>query len=320
VKLVTLGPTRTARLGAVLGADIVDLSKTEKLGAAFKLPPFRSVAEVLEQAALPMVERAVKALQDGGEAMRSRLRELGALMTLKDASLLAPFPKPGIIYSVGGNYKSHIAEVNRKTGANFQLTNPIGFIKNSNAVIGPGAPIVLPKKHPNMVDFEAEFSFVIGKPCHDASESEAMSYVAGFTIINDVSARDFNAAAKRPDGSVDFMMPIAGKQFPTFCPMGPSFATVDEIADRDAIDMRLTLNGETMQQADTSDLMFKMEQLLSYFSQFYRFEPGDVISTGTPGGVGFARNPPRFLRPGDVLEITATAVGTLVTPVIAAPA
>jgi 2-keto-4-pentenoate hydratase/2-oxohepta-3-ene-1,7-dioic acid hydratase in catechol pathway len=196
---------------------------------------------------------------------------------------------------------------------------PTGFFKSVTAVTGPGGPIRLPKSHPDMVDWEGEFSAVIGKPCHNVSEAEALQYVAGYTLINDVSARDWVAAVFKSEGIMGAIHAwdhnILGKQFPTFCPMGPSIATADEIPDPGKVDITTSLNGKVMQSACTDDLVFSIPKLIAYYSQFYLFRPGDVITTGSPAGVGYGRNPKVFMKAGDTIEVTVEGIGTLRNPV-----
>jgi 2-keto-4-pentenoate hydratase/2-oxohepta-3-ene-1,7-dioic acid hydratase in catechol pathway len=188
-------------------------------------------------------------------------------------------------------------------------------MKNVNAIIGPGAPIVLPPQCAAMVDLEGEFSVVFGAPCHNVGEAEAMDRVIGYTLINDVSARNWvESFQKTKDPDQNRM----GKQLPTFCPMGPVIATKDEIADPNDVHMVTTLNGKVMQDSNTSDLIWNIQQLIAYYSRWYRFMPGDVLTTGSPAGVGYGRTPKVFMQPGDVVTATATAVGTLSNPVRAA--
>jgi 2-keto-4-pentenoate hydratase/2-oxohepta-3-ene-1,7-dioic acid hydratase in catechol pathway len=166
-----------------------------------------------------------------------------------------------------------------------------------------------------MVDLEGEFSVVFGAPCHNVSEAEAMERVIGYTLINDVSARNWvESFQKTKDPDQNRM----GKQLPTFCPMGPVIATKDEIADPNDVHMVTTLNGKVMQDSNTSDLIWNIQQLIAYYSRWYRFMPGDVLTTGSPAGVGYGRTPKVFMQPGDVVTATATAVGTLSNPVQAA--
>jgi 2-keto-4-pentenoate hydratase/2-oxohepta-3-ene-1,7-dioic acid hydratase in catechol pathway len=160
---------------------------------------------------------------------------------------------------------------------------------------------------------------VIGRACHNVAAAEVMDYVAGYTIINDVSARDwlpgfFKAEGKMPS-LLAWELNILGKQLPTFTPMGPVVVTKDEIADDRALSLTTTLNGKVMQSTSTSDLVYGVREVIAHFSKWYRFVPGDVISTGSPSGVGFARKPPVFMRDGDVIAVTVEGVGTLRNPV-----
>ena len=192
---------------------------------------------------------------------------------------------------------------------------PAGFLKNANIVIGPGEPIVLPPQCPDMVDFEAEFSIVIGRPARNVSEADAMDYVAGYTLINDVGARDWNDRSGNAEPWTFIRM---AKNLPTFCPLGPVVATKDEVADPHNVRMTLTLNGRVMQDACTDDLIHTIPKHVAYYSRYYPLDPGDIISTGSPAGVGFARDPKVFMRAGDRVEITVPEIGTLANPVCAA--
>jgi 2-keto-4-pentenoate hydratase/2-oxohepta-3-ene-1,7-dioic acid hydratase in catechol pathway len=215
------------------------------------------------------------------------------------------------------NYHAHLQEMNSAVP-----DYPTSFVKNSNAVIGPGAPIVLPASHPDMVDWEGEFSVVIGRPCHAVAELDALNYVAGYTLINDVSARDWvgpvSEASAVMSGVLAWERNLLGKQFPTFCPMGPVLTTKDEIPDPGFVELTTKLNGKTMQSANTDDLVFGVRELIAYYSQWYQFRPGDIITTGSPSGVGFGRNPKIFMHAGDRIEIHASGIGTLSNPVVAA--
>jgi 2-keto-4-pentenoate hydratase/2-oxohepta-3-ene-1,7-dioic acid hydratase in catechol pathway len=169
-----------------------------------------------------------------------------------------------------------------------------------------------------MLDWEGEFSVVIGKPCHRVKAAQALDYVAGYTIVNDVSARDWVAPIFSATG---VMGPIhawehnlLGKMFPTFCPMGPVLATRDDVPDPANVKLQTRLNGEVMQDANTDDLVFSVVQLIEYYSQFYLFRPGDVITTGSPSGVGYGRNPKRFMKAGDVVEVEVEGIGILRNP------
>ena len=188
---------------------------------------------------------------------------------------------------------------------------PKAFLKNVHSIIAPDAPIVLPAHCPNMVDFEGEFSIVFGADCHNIDEADAMATVAGYTIMHDVSARDWNSTK-------DWDLIRLGKQLPTFAPLGPGITTKDEIADPHDLRLTTRLNGEVMQSAHTSDLIWRIPVLISSLSRWYRFRAGDVLTTGSPAGVGFAREPQVFMKDGDVVEITVDKIGTLRNPVISA--
>ena len=302
MKLVTISTDRGGEAGAVVGEHIIPVS-------ALMDEPMASVGDVV-RAGPDYVSRladAVDAAAKGG----------GAGLAYNSTPLLAPFARPGMVFSTGGNYRSHIAEVEAKIGITIgEPKVPVGFIKNSNAIVGHRADIVLPAHSPDQIDWEAEFCFVIGRACHAISEDDVEDVIAGYTMINDVSNRAYNKEAERPDGSIDFTLPTFGKQFPTFCPMGPCFVTKDEIPDAADVNFSLRVNGETMQDGNTGDVIFNPAQILAYFSTWHPFEPGDVVSTGSPAGVGFARSPKIFLKPGDEISITADAIGTMVNSVV----
>jgi 2-keto-4-pentenoate hydratase/2-oxohepta-3-ene-1,7-dioic acid hydratase in catechol pathway len=219
-----------------------------------------------------------------------------------------------MVLSVGMNYHEHLKEMKTPVPQ-----KPAAFTKSVASIIGPGHAIILPAAHPDMVDWEGEFSIVIGKPCHNVKAARALDYVAGYTIVNDVSARDWVAPIFASTG---IMGPIhawehnlLGKMYPTFCPMGPVLATRDEVADPDNVRIRTRLNGKIMQDASTDDLVFRVADLIEYYSQFYVFKPGDVITTGSPSGVGFGRSPKVFMKDGDVIEVEVEGIGTLSNPV-----
>ena len=183
------------------------------------------------------------------------------------------------------------------------------FAKYPTAVIGCGEPIILPKSS-SKPDYEAELAFVIGKGGRHIPAENWRQHIFGYTTVNDVSARDFQRATSQW---------TIGKTFDTFAPFGPWIVTADEIEDPHSLDIGLTLNGETMQNSNTRNLIFQAPKLIAYLSSVFTLEPGDVIATGTPAGVGFARKPPRWLKPGDECRITVEGIGELVNPVVAEP-
>ena len=227
-----------------------------------------------------------------------------AILPLSAVTLLAPIPRPPKFICVGLNYRDHAIE----SGLPIPEI-PIVFSKFSNAVIGPGAPIVLPKNS-TKPDYEAELAFVIGKPGRHIPADNWREHVAGYTIVNDVSARDFQMATSQW---------LMGKTFDTFAPMGPYLVTADEIADPHSLDIGLTINGEVLQNSNTRELIFRIPELVAHLSSVFTLESGDIVSTGTPPGVGMARKPPRFLRPGDDVVVHIEGLGELRNPVVAEP-
>jgi len=184
---------------------------------------------------------------------------------------------------------------------------PTVFAKFPTAVTGPGQPIVLPRNSAKP-DYEAEFAVVIGKRGRHIPEDRWREHVFGYTIMNDVSARDFQMATSQW---------TMGKTFDTFAPLGPAVVTADEVPDPHSLAISLTLDGELMQNSNTGNMIFKVPRLIAFLSSVFTLEPGDIISTGTPAGVGFARKPPRWLKPGDEVTVRVEGLGELSNPVVA---
>ena len=226
----------------------------------------------------------------------------GASYDLASVKLLAPIPRPPKLICIGLNYRDHAAE----TKMEIPIV-PTVFNKFPNVVIAPGAPIVLPKVS-TKPDYEAEFAFVVGPGGRHIPASRAMDHVFGYTMVNDVSARDFQLA------TTQWLM---GKTFDTFAPMGPWLVTKDEIADPHELDISLEIGGEILQNSNTRELIFKIPELIAYISTVVTLEPGDVVSTGTPAGVGSARKPPRWLKPGEEVIVRVAGLGELRNPVVA---
>jgi|tagenome__1003787_1003787.scaffolds.fasta_scaffold20709486_2 acylpyruvate hydrolase len=259
-----------------------------------------------------------EAVVDLGASMREVIASgkttRGSRLPVSKVKLRAPVPDPALVLSVGMNYHEHLKEMKTPVPE-----KPAAFTKSVASIIATGEPIKTPASNPNMLDWEGEFSVVIGKPCHRVKAAQALDYVFGYTLVNDVSARDWVAPIFSSTG---VMGPIhawehnlLGKMFPTFCPMGPCIATRDEIADPANVQIQTRLNGKVMQDANTDDLVFSVVQLIEYYSQFYKFLPGDVITTGSPSGVGFGRNPKVFMKPGDVVEVEVKQIGVLRNPI-----
>jgi len=216
--------------------------------------------------------------------------------------LPAPVPRPPKIVCIGLNYRDHAAESNLPIP-----DTPTVFAKFQTAVTGHRHPIVLPKSSAKP-DYEAEFAVVIGQGGRHIPEERWREHVFGYTIANDVSARDFQMA------TTQWMI---GKTFDTFAPIGPAIVTADEIEDPHNLAISLTISGEVLQSSNTRHLIFGVPKLIAYLSSVFTLEPGDIISTGTPAGVGFARKPPRWLKPGDEVVVRVEGLGELVNPVVA---
>jgi len=246
-------------------------------------------------------------LGGGADAMDRVMRWIdsppgGERLPAADAKLAAPIPRPPKIICIGLNYRDHAIESNMPIPE-----TPTMFAKFATSVIGPGAAIVLPKAS-TRPDFEAELAVVIGKGGRHIPEAKWREHVFGYTILNDVSARDFQMATSQW---------MIGKTFDTFAPMGPAVVTADEIEDPHNLAISLELSGDIMQNSNTSNLVFGVPQLIAYLSSVFTLEPGDVIATGTPPGVGFARKPPRYLMPGDDVRVRVEGLGELYNPVVA---
>jgi 2-keto-4-pentenoate hydratase/2-oxohepta-3-ene-1,7-dioic acid hydratase in catechol pathway len=220
-----------------------------------------------------------------------------ARIPLERTRLLAPIESPQRIFCIGLNYRDHAIESKMEIPA-----VPTVFLKLPSSVTGPGSPIVLPKNS-TQPDYEAEFAVVIGKGGFRIAAEAWQKHVFGYTILNDVSARDVQLATSQW---------ILGKSFPTFCPMGPAIVTADAIADPHALEIRLDIDGVEMQHSNTRELIFKIPELIAYISSITPLEAGDIISTGTPQGVGLGRKPQRWLQPGETVTIAIEGLGKLV--------
>jgi 2-keto-4-pentenoate hydratase/2-oxohepta-3-ene-1,7-dioic acid hydratase in catechol pathway len=281
MRFVTFEVNGQAQPGLVSGDNVIDL-----LTAGF-----RSLLDLIEAGAAG-IERAQRASRNGEQARYSIL----------DVKLLAPIPKPRKFICVGLNYLDHAKE----SGAEIPKV-PTIFNKFATAVIGPGANIVLPKLSTSP-DYEAEFAFVIGRGGRHINSKDWADHVFGYTIVNDVSARDYQRA------TTQWLM---GKTFDTFAPTGPWIVTPDEVPDPHNLDVQAEINGELLQDSNTRELIFRIPDLIAFLSGVFTLEPGDIISTGTPSGVGFARKPPRWLRAGDQVVIRIQSLGELRNPVVA---
>ena len=239
------------------------------------------------------------AIVPAGTAVLSPVPD-GVPIPLSSLELLAPVGRDAKIICVGLNYPDHAAE-----GGVDPPDEPLIFAKLPSSVIGHGRPVILPRLS-DEVDFEAELGVVIGRRACQVSVAEARDYVFGYTCVNDVSARDLQVRDQQW---------TRAKSLDTFCPVGPWIVTADEVPDPQALGIRCLLNGEVMQDSSTASMIFGVNDLVSFISQGITLEPGDLIATGTPGGVGFLRHPPRYLSRGDVVRVEIDRIGYLDSPV-----
>lgn len=252
-----------------------------------EVPGVKSMRELIEQ---------IEASAD----FRSKLEQASAegeqQLTLEDVSLCAPITDPNKMICIGLNYHDHVIESNMQVPK-----QPVLFPKYNNALVGPDGDVIIPEDT-QQCDYEVELAFIVGKRAKRVPIEEAMDYIFGYTIMNDVSARDIQLS----EGQW-----TRGKTIDTFGPVGPCIVTADEIPDPQNLRISLKLNGETMQDGSTKELIFNVPYLLSFLSRTMTLEPGDIVSTGTPPGVGMGRTPQVWLKPGDVTEATIEGIGTL---------
>ena len=247
---------------------------------------------------------SVKALLAGGSAALSAAaqRAKSGAPVAGNVEIGPPIPDPEKIICFGLNYRKHAEE----TGQTLPKV-PTFFPKFRNSLIGPNEPIVIPRVS-SQIDYEVELAAIIGKRCKDVSESEALDFVGGYSALNDVSARDLQMQTSQWG---------AGKAIDTFAPFGPALIPASEIPDPQRLAVKTRLNGITVQDSNTADMVFSVAKLIAFLSGFMTLEPGDVIATGTPEGVGFTRKPPLFMKDGDVVELEIEKIGVLRNPIVA---
>lgn len=297
MKLITFKPhefsafeEKQYRIGALISEneilDLTSLVSNENLTAIDLLKCFD-----LE---LGFVEKANSAIAGNDKSKF-------AIVDKQSVKITAPVPRPGKIICIGLNYRDHAEESGMEIPK-----SPIIFSKFVTCVIGTNEPIIIPEAS-NQVDYEAELAFIVGRMAKNVKKEDALEYVFGYTNFNDVSARDFQFA----DGQWQ-----RGKSCDTFAPLGEFIATADEIKDPHNLNIQFRLNGETLQNSNTRQLIFKIPELIEFLSATITLEPCDIIATGTPPGVGFARKPPVFLKEGDIAEVEIENLGILSNRVI----
>jgi 2-keto-4-pentenoate hydratase/2-oxohepta-3-ene-1,7-dioic acid hydratase in catechol pathway len=313
MKLLTLRANRDVHPAVLVGDDVLDL-----VLAADVIPLAQFVPAQMRRLlgggpeGLNVIRRVVELAST--EPMRDALRSTGALLAFADAKLAPVVPDPNIILSGSMNSRGHLHEMNDPIP---EL--PSAFEKTRSALAASGDDIQRPQGHDHMIDWEGEFCIVLGARCHRVSEADALQYVAGYTLMNDISAREYVVPFVTAKGAAPTAQAwernVLGKNFPTFCPIGPVIATPDEFPAAFDYHMETVVNGQVMQSSTKEDLVFGPAQMLSYYSHFHIFEPGDIISMGSPPGVGMARRPQMFLKPGDVVEVRVPEIGSLINKI-----
>ena len=284
MRLVTFTHQGQRRLGARSGNSIIDLNATD--------PSIPSTMREFLEAGENALSKAHAAIDKGAQAIPAT-----------DVTIQAPIDDPEKIICIGLNYADHAAESGMPIP-----DEPIVFSKYASSIIGPNADIVAPSAS-SQVDYEVELVVVIGKRGRNISEEDALNYVAGYMVGHDVSARDYQL--EKP--GAQWMM---GKTFDTFAPIGPDLVTTDDVSDPHNLGIRCILNGETVQDSNTSQLIFGVPQLIAYLTHVFTIIPGDLIFTGTPPGVGMGRNPQLWLKHGDHVICEIDGLGRLENPVV----
>jgi acylpyruvate hydrolase len=310
MKLVSYSWKGHVALGALVNEHVVDLHRAHKAAlrhagdgdelavAALRVPP----------SLLGLLRGGPKSMAAAREAVKFALEQRllddppGLCHSIADIEFLAPIQRPGKVVCVGLNYYSHLAEIGEPVPE-----YPILFHKAATSIIGQGQAIMLPRVS-RQVDYEGELAVVIGRQGKYIPEDRALSHVAGYTCANDVSAHDLEFRTSQW---------TSGKMLDTFCPLGPVLLTADEVPNPDRLRLKTVLNGQTVQDGCTSDMVFSVAFLVSYISSLATLEPGDVILTGTPAGIGCNRNPQVFLQAGDHVCVQIDGIGSLANPVVA---
>jgi acylpyruvate hydrolase len=316
MKLVTYLDRQQERIGAVDGIGrLIDLhgAYAAYLRAVETNPSADQLAQLtLGRDMIEFLQRGETALNAARQAVEYAGENLNlgseVILDLKQVRLMAPVPRPGALVSAGKNFSDHVAEMASKKGP----SSPVAFLKLPGSVIGPEDDIAHPPEVKNL-DYEVELAIVIGKPCVDVSEGQALDYVAGYSTFNDISARDVIRSENKAG------IHLMGKSFPGFAPMGPYLVTADEIPEPQNLKLKLSVNGEVRQDSNLSYMIFKIREMIAYWSQM-GLNPGDVLTTGTPRGVAAGRKPdqpPWWLKPGDMVEAEVQSVGRLRNRIVA---
>lgn len=311
MKLVMYQEKGDPRLGCLAGEQVIDLNRAYEamLTAQQMLRPRAKAELMIPPETIAFLQGGDESLQAGREALqwlngqekdRVAVRNCPAILPLEKVKLLAPVLKPSKIICVAHNYHDFLEELGMKPHP-----EPRIFAKFANAVAAYNDPIPRPAMT-KALGYEAELAFVIGKPCKHVSEDDAYDYIAGYMGFNDISASDLT----KRDGQN-----LRGKSFDAFAPMGPFLLTKDDLSDPHNLAVELRVNGTVLQKSNTSQLVYNIPQLVSFCSQVFSLEPGDVVATGTPGGLAKDRVPTTYMKPGDIMETEIEHLGILQNPI-----
>ncbi len=314
MRLVTYQHQGQSRVGAQLDEQIVDLNRayqaslnhahnTDELAVADARVPSDMIGLLRGgDASLRAAQQGLVYVRRQLEVEGNTLNHQGIVYAIESISILQPVLRPGKVICLGLNYRDHAAE------AGMAIPEyPVLFHKVAGSLIGHNQPVVVPRIS-SKIDFEGELAIIIGRRGKYIAEDEALSYVAGYTVANDISARDLQFRTSQW---------TTGKMLDTFGPLGPALVTRDEVPDPNALRIKTTLNGQVMQDGNTADMIFHVPFIVSYISEIVTIEPGDVILTGTPAGIGNTRTPPVFMKPGDTISVEIERLGILTNPLVA---
>jgi acylpyruvate hydrolase len=314
MRLVTYQHEEQSRVGAQLDEQIIDLNRayqaslyhsnnTDELAVADMRVPTDLIGLLKGgNTSLRATQQAIAFVRGQLERNDKALDQQGIVFAIESVSLLQPVLCPGKVICLGLNYRDHATE------AGMAIPEyPVLFHKLAGSLIGHNQPIIIPRIS-SKIDFEGELAIIIGRRGKYIAEDEALSYIAGYTVANDVSARDMQFRTSQW---------TTGKMLDTFGPLGPALVTRDEVPDPNALHITTTLNGQVMQDGNTADMIFRVPFIVSYISEIVTIEPGDVILTGTPAGIGNTRKPPVFMKPGDTISVEIEHLGILTNPLVA---